>query len=236
MKQFILLCSTLVSVAAAQAETTPYHSGFYVGAFQGMGHAQGKVQTTYTDPPTSKGGNFSPTQTSFLFGAHVGYRHFFDRGISAGFDIDLSKTDNVLNVRYGDRDSLGDSYFDVKIKRKYNIIPSFSLGYKIHNKFHVFGKMGLSLGKTRYSMRSIDEGQGIESVLVDKNVRSYAFVPAIGGEYGFNENWSVLLMFSYERFNKKLSVFPASNIGTDSFSTKAKENIYTQKIGLLYKF
>lgn len=232
----LMVAPTAAAPAAANEDNKSYTSGFYVGAFQGVSHVSSKIKVNYVDPPSNKRGNFSPIHSSVIFGGQGGYRYFFNNGISSGFDIDFSKTDNVIKARYDDRVALTDTHLDTKIRRTYLTIPSISVGYKINNSFHAFGKIGLSIGKFKYSIKSMEESTGIEKNLAEKSFTSYAVVPTVGGEYSFNKNWSVNLAFSYEKFNKKLKVFPATNIDTDTFSTNTKENIYTQKLGLIYKF
>lgn len=224
-----------------------YTSGFYLGLAQGLSHMRGTLKGQYADPgdpaafldPESSSRTFSSKDNSWVIDGLAGYWHFFLNGLSLGGDIALSYTNNEIKEVYRDTTANGpngENPINLKVKKVFSLIPSATLGYRLHKHFHIFAKVGMAI--TRYEL-SMQNPRLFDPVI--RNRTTYSFVSTLGLEYAFNKHWSVALTTSYEN-SPQLGIegHAVNTVALTDRDDKLKfhitPNTFTQKINIIYRF
>ena len=119
----------------------------------------------------------------------------------------------------------------LELKRRYQLIPSIVMGWKMNEQTALYGKLGAGISKFTLA---VDRGARNE------NVRSRTvvhFVPAIGAEYELNQNSALRLEVSGEIAGRPIkgdSEGPVNPIAVNQVS-KARYSAISVKVGALFK-
>lgn len=119
----------------------------------------------------------------------------------------------------------------LELKRRYQVIPSISLGWKISERAALYTKFGVGISK--FSL-AIDRGER------NGNVRSRTivhFVPAIGAEYELYKNATLRVELSGETTGRLINGDSADPVNPAAVNqiTKARYESVSVKFGVLFK-
>ena len=203
----------------------------------------------------------SISRSAFVSEVMVGGRYLMDNGFFPGFEVAASFANHKFENDFVFHDTAlnnfnplfpapavspaGDNIFRAAIKRRYSFVPSVVLGWAFSQQFNVFAKLGL--GITKYDVRilndTFDGGVGFNTPYFrgSQGKTYYSFVPALGIEYSFNRYVSFVASASYEvgqkpEFTNSHLVEQQALPINDSNRLSGRVSIFTQKIGLLFKF
>lgn len=260
IRKSLLALSLLTASHALYAANTAephFRTGMYLGLMEGLSAGQTKMSENYRPDPRDVGAvNYnaskSISRSAFVSEVMVGGRYLMDNGFFPGFEVAASfanhkfENDFVFSDAVLNPDPNTDiNIFSAAIKRRYSFVPSVVLGWAFNQQFNVFAKLGV--GITKYDLRIInntdDGGLGFNPGFLRGSTGKtyYSFVPALGLEYSFNRYVSFVASVSFEvgqkpEFTKthltELQALPIN----DSNKLSGRVSIFTQKIGLLFKF
>lgn len=226
MKKTLLALTTALTVLpalTAQADWTPPE--VYLGAQGGGTFAYADFDTYSTNFTNtavklnnSKGDNF------FSAGLFVGARYFFGDffgGVEGGVNWD------GLNIDVGPYDSRLADPWKLHLKRRWQVIPSAVIGWKMNEKTALYAKFGAGISKFQ-----LVEGRNGASETSKENTIVH-FVPALGAEYEVHKNVGVRFEVSGEFFGRDIKNF--SQAGTLSQNTEVCYDAVSVKLGLLLK-
>tara|TARA_R110002095_G_scaffold189831_1_gene167513 strand:+ start:95 stop:793 length:699 start_codon:yes stop_codon:yes gene_type:complete len=231
MKKIALSSATLITLMVAPSAFADFKKPqFYGGAQAGGTFAMSSLKMD------SRSG-----------GAPVGFvdqqikqkreRDFFSAGVFAGFRFCLTEFFTGLEVE-GNWDGMNIKFdtphpnagfsWRTEIKRKYQIIPSLTVGWKATEKASLYAKFGAGISKFSIKTEVGDPSQR------GQNRTIIHFVPALGAEYEVHENAALRFEVSGEVFGPQIK---SENVaGPATFqSTKTQYHSLSAKLGVLLK-
>lgn len=231
-------CETPESWACPECSICPpcltgfFQTGPYVGALLGYNHMWAKSKSTITFPNRStlpRNVASSKKESDSVIGEFVmGWRYVFPLGVTSGIEVagDLSN-DHI-------EPTLQTALFNFKhkFKRDFSLTPSLTIGHIFCEHWHAFVKLGLGVSWIKTHLTNLRTGAGFK-----KSKVKAGFVPAVGLEYSYNCNLSVVGTMGYEVYERVNSSYPLSVPGVDAQgNVTVKPRFFNAKIGVLYKF
>tara|TARA_R110002095_G_scaffold28449_1_gene28338 strand:- start:605 stop:1291 length:687 start_codon:yes stop_codon:yes gene_type:complete len=227
MKKTLLALTTALTVLPAlnaQADWTPPQ--VYLGAQAGGTFAYADFDTysnannSIVKLSNSKGENF------LTAGVFAGARYFFG-DFFGGLEVAGNWDGMNMDADAFDSRAIVDDFWRLQLKRRWQVIPSAVVGWKMNEKTAFYAKFGAGISEF-----ALVEGRGqpSENVKTDTIVH---FVPALGTEYEVHKNVGVRLEVSGEFFGRDIK--GASGVGTLTQNTKVSYNGISVKLGVLLK-
>ena len=219
---------------SALAETPNFQSGFLVGGDVGYSYGTGTFNSSFRDgmglgaPPVVSG---SASSSTGLIGIIGGYRFISNQGSTFGVDVSANYLPgNEFKKRFNQTGSP----FDNRLKREFNVIPSFSFGKIIYDQFHIALGMGLGITQLKHRVDNV-----LASASVSSSQTTLGFVPSVGAEYAYTKHISFIGKVSYEMYRKVNSNFGqnvAPSLPGSGYWSAIKPKFLTPKAGIIYRF
>lgn len=218
---------------SAWAETPSFQSGFLVGGDVGYSYGAGTFNANFKDgtPFVSPVVSGSASSSAGLIGIIGGYRFIFNQGSTFGVDVSANY---LAGAEFKKRFNQTGSPFDNRLKRDFNVIPSFSFGKVIYDQFHIALGMGLGIAQFKHSI-----GNVLANTSVSSSQTKIGFVPSVNAEYAYTKNISFIGNVSYEMYRKVNSNFGqnvAPGVPRSGYWSTIKPKFLTPKAGIVYRF
>jgi hypothetical protein len=204
---------------------------FYFGGLVGYSHTRKKINNHLTaGAPFNINSTLHTHKNSndVIVEALLGGRYIFPNNITSGFELAGTAADPTTRLTLNHP---GDLTFIFKATRKFCLIPSITFGKIFCCHWHAFVKMGMgiSYANTGAFVRGFEAHR-------NRRKRQLGFVPAVGLEYAYSQNVSLLATAAYEYY-KKLNVgfrdpLPGV-VATDTGHLKFQ--FINVKVGFLYR-
>jgi hypothetical protein len=224
---------------ATVVETTPcppercIRDGGIIGVHAGYERMHGRIQNNFIQTaPAGLAQNVSQSggrhDNKAFGGILVGWRHIVDNAYSIGFDVAGDLTNGKVKQSFAPNANLP---LGVSFKRKYEIIPSLSVGRVFNPCWHGFIKVGLGISRFKTRLHNVNAPQNFKSATT-----KYGVVPAIGLEYALSKAVSATGTVAYEyypRVHRHFNNIVPGGVSTNKISTRPY--FITAKLGLLFK-
>jgi len=158
----------------------------------------------------------------------LGARYRFPCEITGGVELAGTVADPTTRFTLGHPNNLT---FTAKVTRRYCLIPSLTVGKIFCCHWHAFFKMGLGISYVNINVFNPNFGTHRK-----RENRQLGVVPAVGLEYAYSQNISLLATAAYEYYKKMKVEFHSPLprvIARDTAHVKLQ--FINVKIGFLYR-
>lgn len=241
-------------------------TGAYVGAL--AGYNSGRVETNesfFFEAPTQAhpaglfglaplNTNNSPLSASsskgnFSLAGVLGYRYVFQNNFILGAEVEVGKNfgdyTSAVQLNTANVGAIALSESGTKIKNTFFVKPVAVLGYRINEKFAIFGKIGANIAKFDYNNEFGAFAVGGATIFRTSDSRTFTrtgLVLGLGAEYAFSNHISVVADASYTHFGSSSVTLtnpstPANPlIANATHTATVKPRFITARIGAIYRF
>ena len=243
------LSSAGLAAAADPSNAADAWTGPYLGLSAGPEFDQGDWRATSVGPNNIYG--VDPTSATKVsldhaagrLGAYAGWNFAVGPALIAGVEGDIAgivsgkKSHNGLpGINYGGlapADSVSVSPdFDSSIRARF--------GYALSPEILVYGAAGVAIRDVDFSAscpgNALNSWCGVsESATATKTLVGWTF--GAGVEHKLMDRVSVRLDYRYEDFgDTRVTFFPTTNFGADSFAAKVSQSSHVLALGITYRF
>lgn len=233
---------TVASLGTAFADSCANSfSGFYAGLQAGVNSTSGTLKVTGFNNNAATSATTRPTtigKKSFLGGIFAGYG--MGVGSCAYVGAELYGNFGNSNAKLVDatEEDADSRYFNVSMKRGYNLGAKVRLGYTVSPQAMVFLGLGLEYSKVELKSENIQNATpqtGVETT-VKKNKRNINFAPSIGMDMFLNKNVFLRGEFTYVVGIKNKIEPKQASVVNGTATIKANMTQQRFALGLGYKF
>ena len=257
--------ASLPAQAKMHDRSPSINSGFYVGALLGYNSTKydssenfffanpanvpaGIANTFGTGNTGSNPLNSNSSSGSFTFAGLFGYRHVFENNFIVGVEVEAGKNTGsrsfVTNTPFTVASNLtGRS--STTISNKFFVKPVAVIGYKVNDRFALFGKIGANIAKFNYDNTYVLSNGGA-AINTNRDSRTFTrtgLVVGAAAEYALSHNVSLVADASYTHFgSSSVTLSNPSNIANvpalagATHTATVKPRFITARIGAIYRF
>ena len=230
MKKTLLALTTALTLPATMTFADGLNVQFYGGAQAGGTFARTnfKVDSHIVVIPAALTDQKIKQDTGdkfFTGGLFAGLRFFFGNFFTG---LEVESNWDGLNVKAkAPHEGTGDSW-KLELKRRYQVIPSATLGWKMNEKTALYAKFGVGISKFDLTIdRGATHGKTRSSTVVH-------FVPALGTEYELHQNAALRFEVSGEVAGRHIKGNSYATVNANQ-TTKARYRSVSVKAGVLFK-
>jgi len=246
MKRSLLLLSACLVGFSSLAQGAPkIRSSLYIGAQAGYSHMYGKMRGDFNPvvvgAPSSIQSSKSKHSDNVAGDILAGGRYIFRNGFALGGDVSFGLDNNKLSTPLNHPVLGFDSFFNNKIRMRYNVVPSIMIGKLFTPRLLGFFKLGVGFARFKHELFNISETADTGSLTKFKfSTTRIALVPTLGFEYQLLSRFSLVGTISHESYGRARKFYNdnivPSSPQAETYVSSVKPRFFKVKAGVLFHF